>query len=391
MMQRSIPAFTPPLPMMAGLRATAVLGGVLFLFGLFIAPERAWAGYLIGFVFFVGLGLAGGLFLSVLTLAGSRWATAMRRIPEAMTTTLPVAALLGVALVGGVHSLYEWSHESAVTGDVLLEGKAPYLNWGFFLLRLVVFFALWIWATRGMVRVSRMQDLEGSPNRGRELFLRAVYFLPIFAVTFSLASIDWIKSIEPHWFSTIFGLITLSGVATSGLAVCILLAIYLKRGPLRGIITAEHLDDLGKIGIALALFWGYIWYCQYMLIWYTDMPEETPYYIIRGQGAWVHLSAANVLLNWAIPFFALMPKAMRRSEVALSRVAWVLIAGQALNLYMLIEPALMGSTPVLGMWELGPLVGAPCLFLWLTLRALGRAALVPVGDPGLEKSVRHHC
>lgn len=387
MMQQALSDFRPPTNLMGGLRAVAVLGGVLFLLGLFVAPERAWAGYLIGFVFFVGLGLAGGLFLSVLTLSGSRWATAMRRIPEAMTATLPVAALFGLALVGGVHSLYEWSHESVVAGDPLLEGKAPYLNWGFFLLRLVVFFALWIWTTRGMVRASRQEDLEGSKGQGRKLFMRAVYFLPIFAVTFSLASIDWIKSIEPHWFSTIFGLITLSGLATSGLAVCILLAVYLRRGPLRGVITKDHLDDLGKIGIGLALFWGYICYCQYMLIWYTDLPEETPYYILRNQGAWVHLSSVNVLLNWAIPFFALMPKAMRRNEVALTRVAWVFLAGQALNLYMLIEPALMEGGPKLGPWELGPLVGGLCLFLWLTLRALGQASLVPASAPPPPNSV----
>jgi len=376
---------------MSGLRAASIVGGLLFLLGLFVAPQRAWAGYLIGFVYFVGLGLSGGLFLSVLALASARWATALKRIPEAMTTTLPVAALIGVALAGGVHSLYEWSHESVVRGDAILTAKAGYLNWGFFMLRMVVFFALWIWATRAMVQTSRRQDEQPAPGYGRRALIGGVRFLPIFAVTFSLASIDWIKSIEPHWFSTIFGLITLSGLATSGLAVCILLAAYLRRGPLRRFVTMEHMDDLGKISIGFALFWGYIWYCQYMLIWYTDMPEETPYYILRSQGAWRHLGYVNLLLNWAIPFFVLMPKAMRRSEVALKRVAWVFLAGQAVNLYMLIEPALMSEGPKLGLWELGPLVGVLCLFLWLTLRALGQAALVPVGDPHLQESVGHHC
>jgi len=388
---RNPPEYRSPQNFMSGLRAAAIIGGLLFLAGLFIAPDRAWAGYLIGFVFFVCLGLSGGLFLSVLTLANTRWATALRRIPEAMTTTLPVAALMGIALIGGVHALYEWANETAVAESHLLHHKAGYLNWGFWVLRLVIYFALWIWATRGMVKLSRKMDQEDSQVSKRAILLRAVYFLPIFAVTFSLASVDWIKSIEAEWFSTIFGLITLSGLATSGLAVCILLAIYLKRGPLRHFITMEHLDDLGKIAMSFALFWGYIWYCQYMLIWYTDMPEETPYYVIRSQGAWAHLSSVNLLLNFAIPFFILMPKYMRRSEVALKRVAWVLLVGQAVNLYMLIEPALMTEGPKLGLWELGPLVGALCLFLWLTLRALGDAALVPVGDPGLEDSVKHHC
>jgi hypothetical protein len=331
------------------------------------------------------------LFLSVLTLSGARWATALRRIPEAMTTTLPVGALFGLALVGGVHSLYEWSHDSAVAADPILQAKSSYLNWGFFLLRLVAFFALWIWVTRGMLRASRTQDESGDRALSKRRLKWAALFLPIFAITFSLASIDWIQSIEPHWFSTIYGLVTLSGLGTSGLAVCILLAVHLKRGPLRGVIRRDHLDDLGKIGIAFALFWGYIWYCQWMLIWYTNMPEETPYYVLRGQGAWKHLSSVNVLLNWAVPFFVLMPKAMRRNETALVRVAWVMLLGQALNLYMLVEPGLLEEGPALGLWELGPIVGALCLFFWLTLRALADAPLVPLRDPYLADSLQHHC
>jgi hypothetical protein len=177
-------------------------------------------------------------------------------------------------------------------------------------------------------------------------------------------------------------------------AVCISLAVYLKRGPLRCFITMEHMDDLGKIAIGFALFWGDIWYCQYMLVWYTNMPEETPYYVLRSQGSWAQLSQVNLLLNWATPFFILMPKAMRRSEVALTRVAWIFLAGQAVNLYMLIEPALMDGGPQLGLWEIGPLVGALCLslwlFLWLTLRSLCAAPLVPLGDPHLDESMHHH-
>ena len=382
--------FVPPRDTMLGLRVAAIVGGLAFLLGLFVAPERAWAGYLIGFTFFVGLALSGGLFISVLTLSNARWATVLRRIPEAMSGTLPVAALFGVALAGGVHSLYEWSHDSAVIADPILQAKAPYLNSGFFLLRLVLFFSLWIWICRRLVRTSHAQDLDGDRRHSRERVRWAALFMPIFAVTFSLASIDWLKSIEPHWFSTIYGLVTLSGVGTSGLAVCILLAVYLRRGPLRGVIRMDHLDDLGRIGIGLALFWGYIWYCQWMLIWYTDMPEETPYYVLRAKGAWKHLMAANLLLNWMIPFFALMPRAMRRSETALVRIAWVMLVGQALNLYMLVEPALMREGPVLGLWEIGPIVGLLSLFLWQTLRNLSGSPLVPVRDPTLRESLKHH-
>jgi hypothetical protein len=380
---------TPPQGLMAGLRTTAVLGGLVFLLGLFVDPRRAWGGYLMGFVYFVELGLAGGFFLTVLSLTGARWATALRRIPEAMTSALPVGALLGLGLIAGVHSLYEWSHASVVASDPLLAHKAGYLNWGFFAVRLALYFALWIALTRGMVAVSRRQDEDGDPRHARRLLMLAVCFLPVFALTFSLASVDWLESLEPHWFSTIYALGTLSSLGTSGLALCIVLAVYLRRGPLRGVLRADHLDDLGKIGIALALFWGYIWYCQYMLIWYTDMPEETPYYFLRAQGGWESVSAVNVLLNWAIPFFALMPRAARRNDGVLLRVAAVMLLGQALNLYMLVQPGLQGARPLVGPFEIGPLVGAVALFVWLTLRALSQAPLVPVRDPHLTESLAH--
>ncbi len=383
--------FVPPRRLVTGLRVTAILGGIVFLIGLFVAPRRAWSGYLMGFFFLVSLGLSGGLFISVLTLAGARWATALRRIPEAMTTVLPAAALAGAVLVGGVHSLYEWSHAGVVAQDALLQGKTGYLNEGFYLARLVAFFILWIWFTRRMVIHSRRQDADGDVAHSRRRWTAAALFLPVFSVTFSLASIDWLESLEPHWFSTIYALGTLSGVGSSGLAACIILAIFLRRGPLRGIVNDHHLDDLGKIGIALALFWGYIWYCQYMLIWYTDMPEETPYYVLRSSGGWRVISILNVVLNWAVPFFALMPKAVRRSETLLLRVAWVMLVGQAINLYMLVGPGVAGARPVVGLWEVGPVVGALGLFFWLTLRGLARAPIVPLRDPDLPASLSHHC
>lgn len=382
--------FEPSRALLNGLRTAAILGGSLFLLGLFVNPSRAWGGYLMGFTFFVGLGLAGGLFLTILTLADARWATALRRIPEALTTTLPVAALLGVVLLGGVHSLYEWSHASVAAEDPILAAKSVYLNWGFFLVRMLVYFALWIWLTRGMVACSRRQDEDSNPAHSRRRLTWALRFLPIFALTFSLASVDWLESLEPHFFSTIYALVTLSGLATSGLAVCILLAVYLRRGPLRGVISKDHLDDMGKIGIALALFWGYIWYCQYMLIWYTNMPEETPYYAVRMQGEWKALGAVNLALNWAVPFFALMPRIARRTPAILARVAWVMLAGQALNLFILVEPSLQGDQPVVGAWEIGPVVGALCLFAWLVLRGLAQAPLVPSKDPTLAESLGHH-
>jgi len=187
-------------------------------------------------------------------------------------------------------------------------------------------------------------------------------------------------------------LVTLSGLGTSGLAVAMIVVVMLRRsGAMRGVISDDHYDDLGKIGIAFSLFWGYIWYCQYMLIWYTNMPEETPYYFRRMQGSWQVLMWVNIVLNWAIPFFALMPKAARRSGAVLLRVATVMLIGNAMHLYMLIAPPLMGDTPVFGLWELGPIVASVAFFFWVVLRGLGQASLVAAKDPHLEESLHYHC
>jgi hypothetical protein len=384
--------FKPSPARMRSLLVTALLGALVFVVGLFVAPERAWSGYLMAFVYFVELGLAGGLFLSILTLSSARWATALRRVPEAMTTSLPYAFVLGLLLMGGVSTLYEWSHSSIVAADPLLQGKASYLNGGFFFVRLVVYFVLWIWLTRAMVRISRLQDQGDSAALARARFRYAALFLPVFGLSFSLASVDWVQSLEPHWFSTIFALITLSNVANAGLAVCILIVLHLRReGVLRKVVSDDQLDDLGKIVIGFALFWGYVWFCQYMLIWYTNMPEETPYYALRHQGHWQVLTWVNVTLNWAVPFFVLMPKAARRSGAVLARVAVVMLVGQALNLSIQIEPPLVGAAPSYGLWEVGPVVGALALFFWCTLRGLTQAPVVVLGDRHLQESLDYHC
>ncbi len=385
--------YQPSERLMRGLLMAAGFGLLCFIVGLFINPTRAWGGFLMGFTSYTCMCLAGAVFVTVLVLSGSRWATALRRIPEAMSTGLPIGLLLGLVLMGGLHSLYEWTHTSVVEADPILSGKAAFLNVPGFFIRMVLYFFLWIGLSRALVSVSRRQDTDANPAElSRKMKWRAVGFLPVFAITFSLASVDWLQSLEPHWFSTIYALVTLSGLATSGLAVCIILLVALRRtGHLRGIASRDHLDDLGKIAIGFALFWGYIWYCQYMLIWYTNMPEETPYYFIRSQGHWRLLTWINVALNWAIPFFVLMPKGARRNGTVMVRVAAVMLAGQALQVYMLVAPPLMEGGPALGLWEIGPLMGALALVFWVTLRALGQAPLVPCADPHLEASLHHHC
>ena len=220
---------------------------------------------------------------------------------------------------------------------------------------------------------------EPQPERRRRTLVTSALFMATFAITFSLASVDWIQSLDPHWFSTMFALRTLSGAVCSGLALCtILLVVARRRGPLRHVVTKDVMDDLGKILLGFSLFWGYIWYCEYMIVWYSNIPEETGYYLLRREGDWGTLQPVNLIVNFAVPFLCLMLRAWRRNGVVLMRIAGWILVGHALDLYVMIAPPLMPGDPQLGLWELGPLIGACALFGWILVRKLSSGPLVTV-------------
>jgi hypothetical protein len=373
------------------LSVLAILGAAGFVLGLFIEPDRAWTGYLIGFHYFGSLALAGAVFIAFLALSGARWATALRRLPEAMTKSIPLAGLVGVGLLFGLHNLYEWSHADVVSTDALIAHKSPYLNTTGFGIRLIGGFLLWIWLARLMVTRSRRVDADPTrDSRAGDVKLAAV-FLAVFAITWSLANFDWLMSLEPHWFSTMFSLYHLAGLACAGLSAVIILAIWLeRRGTLHGVLREEHLHDMGKLLFALTRFWVYLWYCQYMLIWYVDIPEETGYYLARKQGPWWLLVQTTMVLKWGVPFLALMGRKACRNRTLLVRIAGVVLVGHALDLYVQVGPPMMGSTPLIGVWEIAPLVALLALFFRQTIKAFAAAPVVPQNDPRLQDSLSYH-
>ncbi|HEX9795185.1 MAG TPA: hypothetical protein VGC54_14470 [Planctomycetota bacterium] len=367
----------------------AAVGGAVFLIGLFRAPERVWPAFLIGFVMVTGFGLAGLLFLAALRAANAGWAAALRRVPEAMSRCVPWFGALGLVLLLGIPFLYSWSDPAVVEGDVLLEGKTGYLNTPAFAVRLLAVFLVWTGFARVFALQARQQDQAGSSarSRRRELITAAAFFAA-FAITWSLASFDWMLSLEPHWFSTIYTLYTLAGLASAGLAVAIVLLLAMHRaGALGGALREEHLHDLGKLLLSFSIFWVYIWYCQYVLIWYTDIPEETVWYLARKEGAWASLTPVNLALNWLVPFLVLLPRATKRNAKVLNRIAWVVLAGHLIDLYLLMGPPLMDGGPRFGVWELVPIGGFVAFFFLLALHALGKQSAVPARDPYLAESL----
>lgn len=378
------------LPRVAGV-AAGVAAAVLVA-GIATGSERAWAGWLLASFGLLTVGLAGLVFIAIQYAAGACWAVALRRLPEAMTAAIPIGGVAVLVLLLLRPEPYPWSHGiEAHGGDVGF--KAAWLSWRFLMARSVVYVLVWVALARAIVSGSRRQDLDGDPGHTRRNIRMSIAGLVGFALTLTLASFDWIMSLEPEWYSTIFGIYNFAGLFSSGLAVIVLLAVWLKRGPKPDAVTDDHLHDLGKLLFAFCTFWMYIWFSQYMLIWYANLPEETTYYLARTRGVWEPLFLLNMLLNWAIPFAILLRRSPKRRPEILVKAALVVLAGRCLDLYLLIVPPIAwrtGSAPPFGIWEVAAFVALAGGSTWTIQRALAKAPLVPERDPGLALSLRYH-
>ena len=368
------------------LRILALAGVATLLGGFFWEPSRTWASLLIAGYLLTGFGLAGIVFVAIQYACGAGWSVAFRRAPEAMSMILPAGAML-LAVVFLFHpSTYPWTSHAPHHGFQEFWLRRP-----FFLVRAFVYIALWIAFAFAIVRTSRRQDIDGSIVHTRRNVRLSIVFLMVFAVTFWLASFDWVMSLEPKWASTIFGIYNFAGMFSGGLALLVLLVLWLRRsGPLRDFVNEEHLHDLGKLLFAFCTFWMYIWFSQYMLVWYADITEETVYYVARLRNGWGPLFLVNMILNWALPFAALLPRGAKRSPRALGRVAAVVLAGRVLDVYLLIAPPLVGARPAFGIWEAGILTGAAGILVLAFYRGIRSAAPVPLKDPYLEESLHYH-
>ncbi len=354
--------------------------------------ERAWAAWLLASVGVTAAGLGGIVLVATLYASGASWGVAFRRVPEALAAALPLGAIALFALIlvvpgGG----YPWaSGNYEFHGGALAAFKQAWLSRPFFTVRAAVYLLVWIAFTRAILAHSRRQDQDGDPAHSARNIRLSIAFIVVFAVTFSLASFDWIMSLEPHWFSTIFGMYNFSGLFTSGLAIVVLLAVWLRQGPLAHVVTDDHLHDLGKLLFAFSSFWMYIFFSQYMLIWYAHIPEETSYYILRTRGAYGPLLAANVALNWVVPFFVLLRRGPKRRHELIVKMAVVVLVGRWLDLYLMIVPPLAPEGPPFGLWEVAGIVVLGGAVTWAVARGLREAPLVPSADPRLAESLHYH-
>ena len=369
----------------------AIAGALVLACGCVIAPLRTWSSLLVATFYLLTIALGGALFVALTYVAGGGWHVAFRRIPEAMAKVLPVAGVAMLVVLGMRMSHYGWHHDWH--GDAgTFWFKELWLTPSFWAVRAVGYVLVWSLLAGWLVARSRKQDATGDAAiTGGNVRISAL-FLAVYAVTFSLASADWMMALEPMWFSTMWGVYNFSGMIQAALAVVIILGIVLRSngGPLHGVFSDEHLHDLGKLLLGFSCFWMYIWFSQYMLIWYSNIPEETSYFIARTHGPWGAIVVGSIVLNWVIPFFVLLPKPAKRNADIMLKVAIVVLIGRWVDLYVMVFPSTLGENPVFGIWEFASiscLLGTAGL---LFFRSFATAAPVPRQDPFLSESLHYH-
>lgn len=365
------------------------VGVIATLVGGASQPALAYASYHFAFMLCLGLALGALFFVMVHHIAGARWGVVVRRIAEAIASTLPLFVLLFVPILAGRLHLFEWMRPEVAEHDHLIQLKQGYLNTPFFLVRAFFYFAVWTVFSVVLSRLSLAQDRgDGVALLGRMRKITAPGLL-LYAITVTFAAFDWLMSVSPHWFSTMFGVYYFAGAFQASLALLIVVVLLLKRaGLLRGVVTVEHLHDLGKFLFAFTVFYAYIAYCQYFLIWYANIPEETFWYRERWEHGWSKPAVIMIFTTFVIPFVTLLAREAKRRVPTLLVAAASVLLGRAVEIYWIIAPSLHIEASLSWLNVTG-LLGVAGLFLGTVAWRLGKGPLIPVGDPYLRKSLEH--
>lgn len=367
------------------------IGVATFVLGLRSDPSRAWAAFVQNHFYFLSLGLGGVFFASVQWLTGAMWSAPLRRVSESFSAYLPAVLVMFAILYFGLHDLYPWTHAEHVRGDLMLEKKATYLSVGFFMIRNVVAILLWIVFSRKLIGNSLKQDQERTYARTAANRRWSPGFLAVFAITFTMAGFDLLMSLDPHWYSTMFGVYCFAGLFYSTLALTCVLTIWLRsRGALQGIVNENHLHDLGKFMFAFTVFWAYIGFCQFMLIWYANLPEETGYFMRRFADGWFWVTIFLLVGKFMTPFFLLIQRQNKRDPRRLAFVGMFMLFAQWVDLLWLVQPEFFKTGPRVGWLEIGVTLGFIGVFGTLVARFWAKHSIVAIGDPRLAEAVHGH-
>lgn len=375
-----------------GLALTA-LGGTGTAVGFVLEPTATWFGYLTALAFAVSIALGALVLLMTTYVVGAKWNVVLRRLNEGIISVFPLLFLLSVPLAFGLSDLYlwaqPWDHLSEHERH-LLEHKSAYLNQGFFLVRSALYFAIWTLAAWLLSRWSaKRDDRSNATNDGsRETRLSAA-LLPAVALALTFASFDWLMSLQPLWFSTLFGVYYFAGGFVASCGLLATTAYFQRRSSADSPITSSHFHALGRLMFAFSIFWAYCAFFQALLIKSADKPEEVQFYIARLDGGWSIVAAALLCSRFVIPFFVLLPRAIKLRGGAMAAMGLWLVMGQYLDVYWLVLPVLDSHGALFSWWDLSTLcaVGGCCV-AFAGWRLSGKP-IIPVHDPRLAESIAY--
>lgn len=368
--------------------------------------ERFFANLWVNNVYFAGIAVIGVFFFAIQYAAQAGWSTALLRIFLSFGNWLPFAAgLILITFFIAGHDIFHWTHsyvyDSSNPGsyDSIIDGKGSYFYWPlekgsfplFFIIRLVLFFGAWIFFFKKFNDLSFQEDLHGGSAYWHRLRKWSAIFLVFFAVSSSVGAWDWIMSIDTHWFSTLFGWYVFSSWFVAGLSAMTLLTIFLKEKGYLEMVDVNHIHDMGKFVFAFSIFWTYLWFSQFLLIYYANIPEESVYYVERLHSETYSLFFyMNLILNFFLPFFVLMTRDSKRHTIFLKVVCSLVIFGHWLDITLMVHPGMLGHNGGVGFMEIGLFLLYASIVAFVVLAGLSNKALVAKNHPMLEESYHHH-
>ena len=391
-----------------GLTAVGVLALILGIALLAFSSDehsrvRFWAVLLQNSTYFLLIVNASMFFICATTLALAAWPVALRRIPEAISTLVPIFGVLAFIVLMGIvfgshdgHHIYHWIDKDAVAKDEVLLGKSGFLNPKFFTIWTVLTLGAWWYFGKRMRQLGDKADAQAMGLEEAKKFtysntVRSAIFLVAFGLTVaSTIPWLWLMSIDAHWYSTMYSWYTFASTFVSGMSLIAIFVVFLKNQGYLSYVTEEHIHDVGKFMFAFSIFWTYLWFSQYMLIWYSNQPEETKYFQPRLLGNFRGIFFLNLILNFVAPFIILMKRGTKRNYTILTFAAVIIIFGHWLDFYQMVMPGTLGEHAQLSWYEFGIPIGYVGLIIFLTGKALERRPLVSKFHPFLKESIVHH-
>lgn len=362
-------------------------GLAVIILSYIVNPERSAYNNIIGLTFFGSIVIGSLVLVALEYLSGAVWSVLLRRVSEFLASALPIMIIFAIPVLFNMHGVFHWTHTEHA--DEILKAKSPYLNIPFFLVRffaVMVLLYLFYWL---FIRNSRKQDVTSDQKLTKSNVILSALFMPVAAVGLTVLSVDWIMSLEPHWFSTIFGIYYISGTLLAGLAATTFAGVSLgEKGYITG-INRDHYYSLGALMFGITNFWAYIAFSQFLLIWYANIPEETFWFVQRWQGGWAVISVVLIIIKFAVPYAGLLSQPSKSDPKKLKTMSVIILFAHFFDLYWLVMPT-YSKTITLSWYELGfPLFVIGILILVFNINAK-KNNLIPVGDPKLKRALDFH-